>query len=138
MLAPLDLPDRFQKWIEVCITTTKFSISINGSLHGNVPSAKGLRLGDPLSPYLFILVVEFFFENSAFSYHSWVSFLSILNATIWGLCIFVVLMIFSSYTLLITHLFISCKMFRLSSISSLVSSLIEVKVSLFWWYSRES
>ena len=51
-------PKLFVKWIMQCVTTTSYSISINGSLHGFFKGEQGLRQGDSLSPFLFAICLE--------------------------------------------------------------------------------
>lgn len=45
-------------WIFNCVSSTRFPVLVNGSPKGFFRSSRGLRQGDPLSPMLFVLVVE--------------------------------------------------------------------------------
>jgi hypothetical protein len=44
--------------VRFCISTVRFSILVNGTPSGFFSSSHGLRQGDPLSPLLFVVVME--------------------------------------------------------------------------------
>ena len=76
VLSGLGFPSLFMEWIMQCVTTASYSISINGSLHGFFKGKQGISQGDLISPFLFVLCLEYLSrslknlkENREFNYH---------------------------------------------------------------------
>nr|GEY95170.1 hypothetical protein [Tanacetum cinerariifolium] len=74
-------------WDIIGVDVIKAVKDINGSLHGHFEGKQGLRQADPLSPYLFTLIMEVFTlmlkrrvsETSSFTYHRFCSELNLIN-----------------------------------------------------------
>lgn len=49
---------KWRLWIKGCLKSTTISVLVNGSPTVEFPMQRGLRQGNPLSPFLFLIVVE--------------------------------------------------------------------------------
>lgn len=62
---------RWVNFIMLCVTTVQYYVIVNDQQVGPVIPKRGLRKGDPLSPYLFIICVEGLFSLIKDSERHW-------------------------------------------------------------------
>ncbi|GJZ43577.1 RNA-directed DNA polymerase, eukaryota, reverse transcriptase zinc-binding domain protein [Tanacetum coccineum] len=77
ILGKFGIPKKMIEWIMTCVTSTSFTICINGDRNGYFKGGMGLTYGDPISPNLFTLIMKVYTlmmerniqGNPQFKYH---------------------------------------------------------------------
>ncbi|XP_062075415.1 uncharacterized protein LOC133779472 [Humulus lupulus] len=86
LLKALNFPMKFIGWIMACVRNTSYFLLMNGRIQGKFKGRKGLRQGDPMSPLLFVIIMEYLTRslqqaalNSPFRYHPMCKGLKLIN-----------------------------------------------------------
>jgi len=76
LMLELGFPYKFVNWVMACLTTASYTFNVNGDLTRPFAAMKGLRQGDLISPYLFVICIEYhnrcllqLRKNAAFHFH---------------------------------------------------------------------
>ncbi|XP_068651594.1 secreted RxLR effector protein 78-like [Aristolochia californica] len=59
LLGKMGFRAKWRFWIQSCISSTSYSVLLNGMVCGYFKGSKGIRQGDLLSPLLFNVVAEY-------------------------------------------------------------------------------
>ena len=60
VMKKLGFNDRWIKLLMLCVTTVSYSVIVNGEPKGLIHPSRGIRQGDPISPFLFLPCTEGF------------------------------------------------------------------------------
>ena len=58
VLQRVGFPQRWRDWISIILSTASTKVVVNGRPGRRICHARGLRQGDPLSPLLFVIIME--------------------------------------------------------------------------------
>ncbi|KAA0025183.1 reverse transcriptase [Cucumis melo var. makuwa] len=59
ILEKKNFPNKWRSWIKACISNVHYSILINGNPKGRIKACRGIRQGNPLSPFIFFLAMDY-------------------------------------------------------------------------------
>ncbi|XP_062103945.1 uncharacterized protein LOC133815075 [Humulus lupulus] len=86
LLNALSFPKKFIGWVMTCVRSASYSLVLNGIIQGKFKRKKGLRQGNPMSPLLFVLIMEYLTRsfqfaalNCPFRYHPMCKSLKLIN-----------------------------------------------------------
>ncbi|XP_074292582.1 uncharacterized protein LOC141619463 [Silene latifolia] len=71
MFHGLNFPTHFTQLVMVCVKATAFTLSLNGSNFGYFKGQRGLRQGDPISPLIFTMCMEYLTRLIKFATEKW-------------------------------------------------------------------